>query len=70
MTTTYSADYNNSLPSVSLDAGVNSISFDLNDEMDVYNLQGAKMLQKATKEGLNSLIPGIYIIGNKKVLVK
>ena len=69
MTTTYSADYNNSLPSVSLEAGVNSISFDLNDEMDVYNLQGVKMLQKVTKEGLNSLIPGIYIIGNKKVLV-
>lgn len=37
---------------------------------DVYNLQGVCLKRKATKEEINSLSPGIYIIGDRKVVVK
>lgn len=36
----------------------------------VFNLNGEPVMRNATQEGINSLSPGIYIIGGKKVMVK
>lgn len=53
------------------DAGVNIIEDNASSPFkDVYNLQGVKVLSKATKEEIRQLRPGIYVIGNKKVLIK
>lgn len=37
---------------------------------DVYNLQGVKLMTKATKKDLKRLPAGIYIINGKKVVIK
>ncbi|MCH5239803.1 MAG: thiol protease/hemagglutinin PrtT [Muribaculaceae bacterium] len=70
MQTIYSPDYNNSIKSVTLGAGVDTIIDYDNENVSVYNTQGMKVLDKASKDDLNSLNPGIYIIGNKKVVIK
>ena len=70
MQTLYSADYNNTIRSVALGDGVDTIIDNDYENVDVYNLQGVKLFDKASKNELNSLIPGIYIIGNKKVVIK
>lgn len=54
-----------------LQSGIESITADDEDSCNnVYNLQGILIKQKATKEEVNSLPSGIYIIGGKKRYVK
>lgn len=49
-------------------SGVENVSVDRNASTDVYNAQGMLLIKAATAEQLNSLAPGLYIIGGKKVL--
>ncbi|MCH5234359.1 MAG: C10 family peptidase [Muribaculaceae bacterium] len=70
MQTSYTADYNNSIGSVSLGAGIDSVIDNDFENVDVYNIQGVKVLDKASKDELNSLPSDIYIIGGKKVIIK
>lgn len=70
MTTTYSAGYNNTVPSVTLDAGVEGIIDDTEKPVDVYNLQGVRVLHNATKDQIKSLKSGVYVVGDKKIVVK
>lgn len=53
-------------------AGVEDVAVDKADELvDVYNLQGMLLRQGVTRvDALNDLPAGIYIVGNKKVIVK
>lgn len=53
-------------------AGVKEVSdFDANGSVDVYNLQGLRVLKNVTpKEILGTLPAGIYIIGGRKVVIK
>lgn len=37
---------------------------------DVYNIQGMLIRRNASVEEINSLTPGFYIIGGKKIYVK
>lgn len=71
MTSTYTSDYNLSMINSSLGAGVERI-FDNNSGniLDVYNLQGIPILKNVSPEVINSLDPGIYVIGGKKIFVK
>ena len=63
----YSPSYNNSV----IEAGV-EMTIDSSDSIkkDVYNLQGMRILEKASQEEINNLPSGMYIVGKKKVVVK
>lgn len=69
MTTTYSASYNSSLPSTTI-SGVEEI-FDeaAGNPVDVYNLQGVRIISNASMDDLNGLPTGIYIVGGKKIRI-
>lgn len=41
-----------------------------NEVVDVYSISGSKVASKVSSAEINSLQPGIYVIKNKKVLVK
>lgn len=41
-----------------------------NDKADVYNLSGVKVASKLNATGVNALPAGVYVVNNKKVLVK
>lgn len=41
-----------------------------NSTNDIYNLQGMCIKREATQEDVKALPPGMYIIGNKKIIVK
>ncbi|MDE6226165.1 MAG: C10 family peptidase, partial [Muribaculaceae bacterium] len=62
----YSPSYNNMIES-----GV-EMTIDSSDSIkkDVYNLQGIRILEKASQEEINNLPSGMYIVGKKKVVVK
>ena len=40
------------------------------EHVDIFNLQGVCLKRNATKEDIESLKPGLYIIGGNKVLIK
>lgn len=50
--------------------GIESIVTDGNQNADVYNLQGIKVMRQASADDLNALPAGIYIINGRKVAVK
>lgn len=52
--------------------GIDGVTMDLPNciNIDVYNIQGSRLIQNATQEDIKVLKPGIYIIGNKKVSIK
>lgn len=51
--------------------GVDSIADDENGKpVDIYNFQGICLKRNATQHDIDSLAPGLYIIGSKKVIVK
>ncbi len=52
------------------DSGVKGVIDDTNGLADVYNLQGIKVMSNASKESIRQLPAGIYIINNKKIVVK
>lgn len=52
-------------------SGMNETELKSDKPADVYNLLGVKVLSNVLPSEANSLLPsGIYIIGNKKMLVK
>lgn len=57
-----------------LDSGVEDIIFDSENGAvrpnDVYNMQGVCVKRNATQEDIDSLAPGLYIIGGKKVMIR
>lgn len=50
------------------EAGISDIIQD-GEEVSVYNLTGTLVLKTRNKEALNSLLPGLYIINGKKVMI-
>ena len=40
------------------------------DSADVYNMQGVRVLRSVTADDLRSLPAGIYVYGNRKVVVR
>lgn len=52
-------------------AGITSILMDAdNNPVDVYNLSGVLLKSNADSEAILDLDPGVYIIGNQKVILK
>lgn len=51
-------------------SGVESVTAESTEAVDVYNLQGILVKRNATKEDINSLPAGLYIAGGKKVMLK
>jgi len=41
-----------------------------NKDIDIYNLNGVCIKRNATEDDINSLAPGLYVVGGKKVFVK
>lgn len=65
----YSSYYNSGLKDVDLLSGVEIIGDPTEfSQVDVFNLQGIRILEKATQDDINNLPSGIYIIGNRKVV--
>lgn len=55
---------------VAMAAGIDDIFADGTATVDVYNMQGILMKRNASRDDLNTLTPGFYIIGGKKVLLR
>ena len=54
-----------------ISAGIGEIIEDSSDKpVNVYNCQGILIKQNADKDFINTLSPGLYIVGGKKILVK
>lgn len=60
----FKADYEN------VEDGVEEIPIDSNTPNHIYNLQGVCIKSNATAMDIESLKPGLYIIGGRKILVK
>lgn len=67
---TYWKDFLHIIESDEASASVDEIKGDTNENYDVYNLQGVGIMTGASKDDLEALAPGIYIINGKKVLIK
>ena len=65
MTTLYDAEFNEAIS----DSSVSDILSDANAHTDIYNLQGILIKRNATADDINSLHPGLYIIGGRKVFI-
>lgn len=50
--------------------GITNVNGDAAANTNVYNLQGILMIRNASKEQISNLPEGLYIVGNKKVIVK
>ena len=50
--------------------GITNVNGDDAANTDVYNLQGILMIRNASKEQISNLPEGLYIVGDKKVIVK
>lgn len=61
----FAANYDNEY------CGINSVAVTEQDRTNcIYNLQGTCIKRNATQDDIKDLTPGLYIIGNKKILVK
>ena len=49
--------------------GVSSIGFDAAKTTNVYNAQGVLLIKNATKEQINALDNGFYIVGGEKKII-
>ena len=65
MTTLYNAEFNEGIS----DSSVSDILSDAETHTDIYNLQGILIKRNATADDINSLHPGLYIIGGRKVFI-
>ncbi|MGM9812423.1 MAG: C10 family peptidase [Muribaculaceae bacterium] len=65
MTTIYDAEFNEAIS----DSSVSDILTDAMVLPDIYNLQGILIKRNATIGDINSLAPGLYIIGGRKVFI-
>lgn len=50
--------------------GINEILGDDTKQVDIFNLQGVCLKRNASAEDIRALAPGLYIIGDKKVLIR
>lgn len=50
--------------------GITNVNGDAAANTDVYNLQGILMIRNASKEQISNLPEGLYIVGDKKAIVK
>ena len=51
--------------------GIESVNADYREcRLDIFNLQGVCLKRDASREDIDALSPGLYIIGGKKVLIK
>ena len=50
--------------------GITNVNGDAAANTNVYNLQGILMIRNASKEQISNLPEGLYIVGDKKVIVK
>ncbi|MCM1220880.1 MAG: T9SS type A sorting domain-containing protein [Lachnospiraceae bacterium] len=51
-------------------SAVSKIGIDVNSEVDVYNMQGVRVLKNVSTSAINSLPKGIYIVNGKKVVIR
>jgi hypothetical protein len=51
-------------------AGVEDVATDENECHDVYTISGVLVKKNATKEDVNNLKPGLYVVGDKKIIVR
>lgn len=51
-------------------SGINSVAADAADSFDVYNAQGIRVLNAASKAEVKALPAGLYIVNGQKVIVK
>lgn len=56
--------------STNVETGLENISVSENIETSIFTLQGVCVKRQATKSDIDSLSPGVYVIGGKKVIVK
>lgn len=69
--TKYSYNYNLMVENSNLGAGINEILGNGSKSyIDVYNLQGVRVIKNANEDNIRTLSPGIYIIDGKKIVVK
>ena len=68
----YTPFYNAGLPDdVDFTTGVDSINGSSEPILkDVFNLQGIRVIEKASQDEINKLPAGMYIIGNRKIVVR
>ena len=50
--------------------GITNVNGDAAANTNVYNLQGILMIRNASKEQISNLPEGLYIVGDKKVIIK
>ena len=50
--------------------GIHEQTFATTNSHDVYSLDGRLLLRHASDHAIQSLAPGIYIVGHRKVVVK
>lgn len=50
-------------------SGINDVNTEESSEVVVYNLHGVRM-NISTREELSTLLPGLYIVNGRKVVVK
>lgn len=50
--------------------GISNVNGEAAANTDVYNLQGILMIKNASKEQISNLPEGLYIVGDKKVIIK
>ncbi|MCH5328478.1 MAG: leucine-rich repeat protein [Coprobacter sp.] len=55
---------------VNAPTGIDSVKIDMNETFDIYNVNGILMYKAATKEMLNTLTSGLYIIHQNGVIHK
>lgn len=69
MTTLYDAEFNEAISDSDVTTSVSDILSDAETHTDIYNLQGILIKRNATADDINSLHPGLYIIGGRKVFI-
>ena len=50
--------------------GIDDILMNANDPVDVFTIQGIRVLRSASADDIKALSPGFYIINGTKVLIK
>jgi hypothetical protein len=51
-------------------SGVENIIIDNNTSKDIYNLNGVCIKHNASESDIKTLLPGMYIVGGKKIFVE
>ena len=70
MQTHYTPEFNADLPDSLIESSCESIVADNEPTVDIFNVQGMCVRRGVLPDDLNSLPEGLYIIQNKKILIK